>query len=108
MPPDIKVLLERKIVTLAGSTITVESLLAGLAIVFFTFVVANALAFAVRRVLHRRGSPVGVQIAIAKIVRYSVLAVGVVAGLDSMGFRLNALFAASRTSRRTSSAASSC
>lgn len=95
MPQDIKALLERKIVTLAGSTITVESLLAGLAIVVFTVIVANALAFSVRRLLHRRGSPVGVQVAIAKMVRYGVLVVGVVAGLDSMGFRLNALFAAS-------------
>ena len=95
MPEDIKVLFERKILTLGGSAITVESLLAGLAIVFFTIVIANVLAFSTRRLLARRGSPMGVQFAIAKIVRYAILAIGVVGGLDSMGFRLNALFAAS-------------
>ena len=95
MPQDIKALLERKIVTLAGSPITVESLLVGIGIVTLTIVIANVLAYAARRLLGRRGSPVGVQFAIAKIVRYTVLVVGIVAGLDSMGFRLNALFAAS-------------
>jgi small-conductance mechanosensitive channel len=95
MPADIKALLERTIVTLGGSPITVESLLGGLAIVFFTIVIANVLAFSTRRLLAKRGSTVGVQFAIAKIVRYAILAVGVVGGLDSMGFRLNALFAAS-------------
>jgi potassium efflux system protein len=95
MPQDIKALLERKLVTLGGSPITVESLLVGTAVVVLTIVVANALAFSVRRLLGKRGSPVGVEIAIAKIVRYAVLTVGVLGGLDSMGFRLNALFAAS-------------
>lgn len=95
VPPDIRALLGRTIVTLGGSAITVESLLGGLLIVLLTIVVANVLAFSTRRLLARRRSPVGVQFAIAKIVRYAVLAVGVVAGLDSMGFRLNALFAAS-------------
>jgi potassium efflux system protein len=95
MPQDVKALLERPIVTLGGSAITLASLLVGLAIVLLTFVAASVLAFSMRRLLARRGSPVGVQFAIAKIVRYSVLAVGVVGGLDSMGFRLNALFAAS-------------
>jgi small-conductance mechanosensitive channel len=95
MPQDIKALLERKLVTLGGSPITVESLFAGLAIMVISFALANALAFSVRRLLGKRGSPMGAQVAIAKIVRYTVLAVGVVGGLESMGLRLNSLFAAS-------------
>jgi small-conductance mechanosensitive channel len=95
MPQDIKVLLERKLVTLGGNPITIESLSAGIAIVLITIVVANALAFSVRRLLGKRGSPMGAQFAIAKIVRYGVLAVGVFGGLESMGLRLNTLFAAS-------------
>jgi potassium-dependent mechanosensitive channel len=95
MPQDIRALLERKLVTLGGSPITVESLLVGLAILTITIVLANALAFMVRRLLGKRGSPMGAQFAIAKIVRYAVLAIGVVGGLDSMGLRLNSLLAAS-------------
>jgi len=95
MPQDIRALLERKLVTLGGSPITVESLLVGLTILTTTIVVANALAFMVRRLLGKRGSPVGAQFAIAKIVRYTVLALGVVGGLETMGLRLNSLLAAS-------------
>ncbi|HEX8792186.1 MAG TPA: mechanosensitive ion channel domain-containing protein [Polyangiaceae bacterium] len=95
MPQDIKALLERKLITLGGNPITVESLLAGIAIVLITIVVANALAFSVRRLLRRRGSPMGAQFAIAKIVRYAVLLLGFFGGLESMGLRLNSLLAAS-------------
>lgn len=95
MPQDIKALLERKLLTLGGNPITIESLLAGGAILVITFVLANALAFSVRRLLRRRGSPPGAQFAIAKIVRYAVLALGFFGGLESMGLRLNSLLAAS-------------
>ncbi len=95
MPPDIKALLERKLLTLGGNPITIESLLAGIAIVIITIIVANALAFSVRRLLGKRGSPVGAQFAIAKIVRYAVLATGFFGALESMGLRLNSLLAAS-------------
>ncbi|HTQ48256.1 MAG TPA: mechanosensitive ion channel domain-containing protein [Polyangiaceae bacterium] len=95
MPPNIKALLERKLVTLGGSPITVESLLVGLAILTITILVANALAFMVRRLLGKRGSPTGAQVAIAKMVRYAVLAVGAAGGLESMGVHLNTLLAAS-------------
>jgi len=95
MPQDIRALFDRKLVTLGGSPITVESLCVGLAILTTTIVVANALAFMVRRLLRRRGSPLGAQFAIAKMVRYGVLAFGVVGGLETMGLRLNSLLAAS-------------
>jgi potassium-dependent mechanosensitive channel len=95
MPNDLKEFLDRKLLSVAGAPITPGSLLVGTAVIFFAFAVANLLAFSVRRVLRARGTAQGVQFAVAKIVRYTVTAVGLLGAVNAMGFRLDALLAAS-------------
>jgi small-conductance mechanosensitive channel len=95
MPTDLKEFLDRKLISLAGAPITPGSLLVGAAVVFVALTLANLLAFSVRRVLRARGTAQGVQFAVAKIVRYAVTAVGLIGAVNAMGFRLDALLAAS-------------
>jgi small-conductance mechanosensitive channel len=95
MPKDLKDFLDRRLLELAGAAITPGSLLVGAAVVFVAVAIANLLALSVRRLLHARGTAHGVQFAIAKIVRYSVMAVGLIGAVNAMGFRLDALLAAS-------------
>ncbi|HEY8042370.1 MAG TPA: mechanosensitive ion channel domain-containing protein [Polyangiaceae bacterium] len=95
MPQNVRELLERKLLTLAGSTITVGSLLLAAAIVLVTLLVANVLAYSTRRLLRARGATPGAQFAVAKMVRYSVVLLGVVAAVNAVGFQLGALLAAS-------------
>ncbi len=95
MPPDLKEFLDRKLISLAGAAITPGSLVVGAAVVFVAVAIANLLAYSVRRVLRVRGTAQGVQFAVAKIVRYSVMAIGIIGAVNAMGFRLDALLAAS-------------
>jgi potassium efflux system protein len=95
MPNDLKEFLDRKLLDLAGAPITPGSLLVGAAVVFVAIAIAHPLAVAVRRVLRARGTAQGVQFAVAKIVRYIVTAIGLIGAVNAMGFRLDALLAAS-------------
>jgi small-conductance mechanosensitive channel len=95
MPKDLKEFLDRKLLQLAGAAITPASLLAGAAVVFVALAIANLLGLSARRLLHARGTPHGVQFAVAKIVRYAVLAIGLIGAFNAMGFQLDALIAAS-------------
>ncbi len=92
---DVKDFLERKLLTIAGSTITVGSLLLAASILVGAILLANVLAFSARRVLRSRGATQGAQFALAKIVRYAVLVLGFVLGINALGFQLGALMAAS-------------
>jgi small-conductance mechanosensitive channel len=95
MPKDLKEFLDRRLLDLGGAAITPGSLLAGVTVVFVAIAIANLLGFSARRLLRSRGTPDGVQFAISKIVRYAVMAVGLVGAFNTMGFRLDALLAAS-------------
>jgi small-conductance mechanosensitive channel len=95
MPTDLKDFLDRKLIELAGAPITPGSLLVGAAVVFVAVAMANLLAYSVRRVLRVRGIALGVQFAVAKMVRYAVTAIGIIGAINAMGFRLDALLAAS-------------
>jgi potassium-dependent mechanosensitive channel len=95
MPTDLKDFLDRKLIELAGAPITPGSLLVGAAVVFLAIAFANLLAYSVRRVLRVRGTALGVQFAVAKMVRYTVTAIGIIGAINAMGFRLDALLAAS-------------
>jgi potassium-dependent mechanosensitive channel len=95
MPKDLKEFLDRKLLDLAGAAITPGSLLVGVAFIVAAVIVANVVALSTRRVLGARGTPQGVQFAFAKILRYSILAIGFIAAINAMGFRLDALLAAS-------------
>jgi small-conductance mechanosensitive channel len=91
----LKDFLETKLLTISGTTLTVGSLLAGAATVFFTVALANVLAFSARRLLKHRDATPGAQFAMAKIVRYATLVIGLVTAVNAMGFQLGALLAAS-------------
>ncbi len=95
MQKDLKDFLDRKLIDLAGAAITPGSLLVGAAFVCVAVAIANLLALSVRRVLRARGTAQGVQFAVAKMVRYSVMGVGLIGAVNAMGFRLDALLAAS-------------
>ncbi len=95
VPTNLREFLERKLLTIAGSTITVGSLLLAASILTGAILLANVLAYSARRVLRSRGATQGAQFALAKIVRYAVLALGFVLGINALGFQLGALMAAS-------------
>jgi small-conductance mechanosensitive channel len=95
MPDDIKGILDHRLLSIGGATVSIGSLLVGGGIVFVAIVIANLLAFSTRRFLRARGAEQGAQFALAKIVRYSIITVGLVAGCNTMGLRLDALLAAS-------------
>jgi potassium efflux system protein len=95
MPRDLKEFLDRRLLELAGASITPGSLIVGAGVVLFAVVIANLLAMSARRVLRARGTALGVQFAFAKIVRYTVISIGLVGAVNAMGFRLDALLAAS-------------
>jgi small-conductance mechanosensitive channel len=95
MPDDFRGLFDRKLLSVGGGAVTAGSLLFGATLVLLTVVVASLLAHSTRRVLRARGTTRGVEFAVAKIIRYAVTTVGLVAGVNAMGFRLDALLAAS-------------
>jgi len=95
MPKDLKEFLDSRLLNLGGAAITPGSLLAGAAVVAVAFAIANILGLSARRLLSSRGTPHGVQFAVSKIVRYAVTAVGLIGAFNTMGFRLDALLAAS-------------
>lgn len=95
MDTDFKGFLERRVLTIAGSTITVGSLLLATLIAVATVLVANLLSMWTRRLLRARGAADGAQFSIAKIVRYTAYSLGFIATFNALGFQLGALFAAS-------------
>jgi small-conductance mechanosensitive channel len=95
MPKDLKEFLGRKLLDLAGASVTPGSLLVGATVIFVAISSANLLALSARRLLRARGTAQGVQFAVAKIVRYTVTALGLIFAINAMGFRLDALLAAS-------------
>jgi small-conductance mechanosensitive channel len=95
LPTDLRALLERRLLTIAGSTITLGSLLLAATLLVGAIVLANLLAYSARRLLKARGATPGAQFAMAKIVRYAVIVFGVVAAMNALGFELGPLLAAS-------------
>ena len=95
MDPEVKNLLERKLLTVAGSTITVGALLIAAAILVGAVLLANLLAFSSRRLLRGRGASQGAQFALGKIVRYAILLFGFIEAINALGFQLSTLLAAS-------------
>jgi small-conductance mechanosensitive channel len=95
MPDDIKVFLEHRLLSIGGTAITIGSLIVGAGVVLVAFVIANVLGFWAQRLLRARGAEQGARFAVAKIIRYTVIAIGLIAGCDTIGLRLDALLAAS-------------
>ena len=95
MEPEFKSLLERKLLTIGGSTITVEALLIAAGILVGAVLLANLLGFLARRLLRRRGASQGAQFAFGKIVRYAILLFGFIEAINALGFQFSTLIAAS-------------
>jgi len=87
--------LDLKLITVGGSAITPGSLLLGCGLLVITFLISGLVGRSVRHLLGRRGTPQGTQFAAAKIVSYTLVVIGVLVAVNSMGLRLDALFAAS-------------
>jgi small-conductance mechanosensitive channel len=85
----------RPLARLAGGPITVASLLSGFVIIVCAYILAGLSERGVHRLLDRRQVAHGARFAIAKMVRYVVLLLGVTIALTSIGVRLDALLAAS-------------
>jgi small-conductance mechanosensitive channel len=95
MESGFKSLLERKVLTIAGSSITVGSLLLAALVALGTLVVANLLSYWTRRLLNRRGAAIGVQFSISTIVRYMAYLLGLLVAFEALGIQLKTLIAAS-------------
>jgi potassium efflux system protein len=87
--------LHHPLITLKDGVVTLGSLIAAAVAITIAAFVARALAEAARRLFHSRGLAEGAQFAVAKIVRYTVLLIGVVVAVSSAGFDLTAVLAAS-------------
>ncbi len=92
---DLRAFLERRLLTIAGSTITIGSALLAAALLLGAILLGQVLGYSARRLLKARGATQGAQFALAKIVRYAVLLFGVVEAVEALGFQLGPLFAAS-------------
>jgi potassium efflux system protein len=80
---------------LAGGPVNAFTLLLGVAVIIISRIVALATSSFVQRALEQRGTDSGVRFAMAKIARYLIQMVGVLVAITSMGFKLDAVFAAS-------------
>jgi potassium efflux system protein len=87
--------LRHPLLKLKGGEITLGSLLIALVVLAIAAFVARLTSEGVRRLFHSRGLTQGAQFAIAKIVRYAVLIVGLAVAVSAAGFDLTALLAAS-------------
>ncbi len=85
----------RPLARLAGGPITLASLLTGLLIIIGANFLAGLADRGVHRLLDRKDVAHGARFAIAKMVRYVVLLLGITVALTSIGVRLDALLAAS-------------
>jgi len=95
MLPKIRDFLHYPILTISGGDITPGSIILGVAVVFTSAILASIASRWLLRLLGSRGLSSGAQFAASKILRYSVVLLGILVGLSSMGLRLDALFAAS-------------
>jgi len=95
MLPKLWDFLHYPLLRISGGDITPGSVLVGIAIVFVSAILASLASRWLRRLLSTRGLSSGAQFAASKIVRYSVVLLGLLVGLSSMGLKLDALIAAS-------------
>lgn len=87
--------LHAPLITFAGGTLTLAALLGAVVVVIVARVIGGVVAAGVRRVLALRGLPEGSQFAIAKIVHYLIMALGLSVAVSSIGLKLDAVLAAS-------------
>ena len=95
MPSTLKEFLDLHILALSGGVLTPGSILIGLAILLVAIAIASLGGRSLRRVLGRRGLPLGTQFAVSKMFNYGVLALGAMVAFNSMGLKVDALIATS-------------
>ncbi|WP_394828704.1 mechanosensitive ion channel family protein [Pendulispora albinea] len=95
MFPKIRDFLHYPLITISGGDITPGSVIVGVVVVFLSAILASIASRWLRTLLGARGLSHGAQFAASKILRYSVVLLGVLVGLSSMGIKLDALIAAS-------------
>ncbi|HVY48046.1 MAG TPA: mechanosensitive ion channel domain-containing protein [Minicystis sp.] len=95
MPPHVKEFLDYRLVSLAGGVVTPGSILVAAGVLFVSILVAALAGRSVRRILAAREVAPGMQFAAAKITRYVTIVVGALVAVNSMGFELESLVAAS-------------
>ena len=95
LPADLTSYLDYNIVRIAGAVVTPASIVLGVGIIALSIVIARIAGRGTRMLLARRGVDAGAQFAAAKIVRYTLLALGALVAFSSMGLRLDALVATS-------------
>jgi small-conductance mechanosensitive channel len=87
--------LKRTLFTLGGTEVTPRTILTVVLILLVTYLLSRLIRRAVTGVFRRRGlEEDGNVLAIARLVHYGVLLIGVGVALQTAGFNLNALFAA--------------
>ncbi|MEO7113495.1 MAG: mechanosensitive ion channel domain-containing protein [Polyangiaceae bacterium] len=83
------------LLTLAGGVVTPASVGVGVIVFASALFLASMSTRSLRKLLAARGFSTGSQFAVAKIVRYILIALGSMIAAESMGVRLDALLAAS-------------
>ena len=83
------------LVKLSDGALTLGRIFVALAVVGVSWVLAAFAARGFNRLLERRGVESGTLFAIRKIVRYTVVLIGILIAIGSTGFNLSAVFAAS-------------
>ncbi len=99
LPPafsqDLHAFLSFPLLTLAGGAVTPASIGVGGAVFASALFIASMTTRSLRKLLAARGFSTGSQFAVAKIVRYILIALGSMIAAESMGVKLDALLAAS-------------
>jgi small-conductance mechanosensitive channel len=93
--PELRQFLSTPLITLSGGAITPGSLLVGGLVILGSVALARIVGRWLRRILAARGHSQGAQFAVAKIVGYSIILIGTLSAVSSMGLRLDAVLAAS-------------
>ena len=83
------------LITISGGDITPGSIIVGIGVVFISAILASLASRWLRQLLGARGLSHGAQFAASKILRYSLVLLGILVGLSSMGLKMDALIAAS-------------
>jgi potassium-dependent mechanosensitive channel len=92
---DLHAFLAFPLLTLAGGVVTPASVGIGALVFASALFLASMSTRSLRKLLAARGFSTGSQFAVAKIVRYILIALGSMIAAESMGVRLDALLAAS-------------
>ncbi|MDB4992757.1 MAG: putative potassium efflux system [Myxococcaceae bacterium] len=93
--PALRQFLSTPLITLSGGAITPGSLIVGGLVIIGSVALARFVGRWIRRILAARGHSQGAQFAVAKIVGYSIILIGTLSAVSSMGLKLDAVLAAS-------------